>query len=76
MQGLNRSTVDEPEFFATRKNQLCATLRRKEKPALSRAIDVPRPATEAALFKPSQPTHRALRFMFHRAFSYAEDTVP
>ena len=39
-------------------------------------IDEPRPATGAALFEPSQPTHRDLRFIHHRAFSYTLSTLP
>src|SRR5450631_2382875 len=38
--------------------------------------DQRRPATGAADIQPSQPTHRVLRCMFHRAFSYAVSTVP
>jgi hypothetical protein len=34
-------------------------------------FDEPRPAADAAWFKPLQPTHRVLRFVFHRAFSCA-----
>jgi hypothetical protein len=36
----------------------------------------PRPAADAAWFKPLQPAHRVLRSAFHRAFSYAEITLP
>jgi hypothetical protein len=39
-------------------------------------IDEPRPAADAAWFKPLQPAHRVLRCVFHRAFSYAEITLP
>jgi hypothetical protein len=38
--------------------------------------DEPRPAADAARFKPLQPTHRVLRSVFHRAFSYAAISLP
>jgi hypothetical protein len=38
--------------------------------------DEPRPAADAANSKPLQPAHRVLRSAFHRAFSYAEFTLP
>jgi hypothetical protein len=38
--------------------------------------DEPRPAADAAWFKPLQPAHRVLRSVVHRAFSYTEITLP
>ncbi len=51
-------------------------LRRIEAPARLLEIDGQRPGTGAADSQPLQPTQRVLRFWFHWAFSYAEDTLP
>jgi hypothetical protein len=63
-----RCQGDVTGFYATRENSM---FMRDAQDAGLRTIETDRPGTGRF-----RPTHRDLRFICHRAFSYAEDTLP
>jgi hypothetical protein len=71
---------DEPVFYATRERaELVTCLGFAQDADVSRSLletDDKRPRSGAAFIWPLQPTHRYLRFITHRAFSYAVSTLP
>ena len=76
-----RLAVDEPVIYTTRETSMfmrvCVGRGRQQRLLeIDEPGDQVRPATGAALIERLQPTHRVLRCIFHRAFSYAVRTVP